>query len=201
MISIVRTASLLSLFASLATPLLAQDAASDDKAARADAESKLAIALRSFSLVDKERDQLKEANEKLSAEKAALEARLAEAQAAIPIAAQVVALREQLRQTQAQMAAYAEENVQLKSRLSLGGAHTAPTTAGVAPAPAPAAPPAPVPAKPAQRTHVIASGDTLLKISQTYYGTPNRWSEILAANREVLRDEKSLVIGKSLVIP
>jgi nucleoid-associated protein YgaU len=40
-----------------------------------------------------------------------------------------------------------------------------------------------------------------VKISQKYYGTPNRWAEVLAANRDVLRDEKNLVIGRTLHIP
>lgn len=180
-----------------------------------DAEAKLAMALRSYALLDAQVDKLKEENAKLVAEKASLEvkfsgekglleAKLAEAQAAMPLAAQTVALRDQLRQTQAQMAAYAEENAQLRSRLALGASSThstsglmAPTSPAAAPAPAPA----PAPAAPAPRTHVIAMGDTLTKISQTYYGTPNRWSEILAANRDVLKDEKSLVVGKKLVIP
>ena len=34
-----------------------------------------------------------------------------------------------------------------------------------------------------------------------YYGTSSRWPEILAANRNVLVDEKSLVVGRTLVIP
>jgi LysM repeat protein len=54
---------------------------------------------------------------------------------------------------------------------------------------------------PAPRTHTIASGDTLSSISRRYYGTANRWQEILAANRDVLRDERSLVTGRTLRIP
>jgi nucleoid-associated protein YgaU len=205
MTSTARFVSSLFLFASLLTPLVAENTApapvSDDKAARADAEMKLAIALRSYSLVDAERDQLKAANTQLAADKAAVEARLAEAQIAIPIAAQVVALREQLRQTQAQMAAYAEENVQLKSRVASGGAHSMQAAPSPAPVSTAVVPPPTAPARSPARIHVIVSGDTLLKISQAYYGTPNRWSDILAANRDVLRDEKSLVIGRSLIIP
>jgi nucleoid-associated protein YgaU len=183
-------------------PLLAQTpapAAPPERSA-SDAESKLAIALRSYSLLDAEADRLKAANAKLTAEKAALEAKLAEVQAAVPVAAQATALRDQLRQTQAQMASYAEENVALRNKLSLGGNDTARLNAPATPLPASlpvAAAPAATPA--AQRTHLVVTGDTLAKISQTYYGTPNRWSEIREANQ--LRDEKSLIIGHTITIP
>jgi nucleoid-associated protein YgaU len=45
------------------------------------------------------------------------------------------------------------------------------------------------------------AGDTLGKISRQYYGTANRWPAILAANSDVLRDERSLVVGRVLKIP
>lgn len=59
----------------------------------------------------------------------------------------------------------------------------------------------PVPAAPAGRTHTIGAGDTLAKISRQYYGTESRWADILNANREVLKDERSLVIGRVIKIP
>lgn len=206
--SLVRSASaVLSLTLALC-PLLAQNpapAAPPEKSA-SDAESKLAVALRSYTLLDAEADRLKAANAKLTAEKAALEAKLAEVQAAVPVAAQATALRDQLRQTQAQMAAYAEENVALRNKLNLGlgdANHLTATTPAPAFSPLPSAPVAsatpPAAAPAAARKHVVVEGDTLAKISQTYYGTPNRWSEIREANR--LRDEKSLIIGRTLVIP
>ena len=58
-----------------------------------------------------------------------------------------------------------------------------------------------LPTSPTARTHVIAVGDTLSNISRRYYGTPNRWTEIHAANRDLLIDERSLVAGKVLRIP
>ena len=186
------------------TPDAAAPAAPAEKSAASDAEAKLAVVLHSYTLLETEVDQLKEANTKLATEKTALETRFNEAQAAMPLAAQTVALREQLRQVQAQLAAYAEENAELKNRLSLGASVPGRTVATPVPtAPAPVAPPPgpSTPPKPAPRSHVIAPGDTLLKISQTYYGTPSRWNEILAANHDALRDEKSLVIGRTLVIP
>ena len=39
------------------------------------------------------------------------------------------------------------------------------------------------------------------RISRQYYGTDSRWTEILAANRDILRDERSLVIGRVIRIP
>ena len=63
-------------------------------------------------------------------------------------------------------------------------------------------PPAATPvAAPAPRIHVVVAGETLGKISRQYYGTTSRWPEILAANRDVLRDEKSLIVGTKLRIP
>jgi nucleoid-associated protein YgaU len=40
-----------------------------------------------------------------------------------------------------------------------------------------------------------------VRVSRQYYGTPNRWPEIFAANRDVIRDERSLVAGRTLRIP
>lgn len=184
-------------------PLLAQDPAPSTPAEKpaSDAESKLAVALRSYSLLDAEVDRLKAANAKLVAEKAALEAKLAEVQAAVPLAAQVAGLRDQLRQTQAQMAAYAEENVQLRNKFALGTLDSNRVTPNALPpsSAAPVASTASTPPPAAPRTHVVAPGDTLAKISLTYYGTQNRWAEIREANH--LRDEKSLVIGRTLIVP
>ena len=51
------------------------------------------------------------------------------------------------------------------------------------------------------RVHTIAVGDTLSQISLRYYGTTSRWTDILAANRDLLRDEKSLIAGRILRLP
>jgi nucleoid-associated protein YgaU len=184
-------------------PLLAQNptpATTAEKTA-SEAESKLAVVLRSYSLLDADAERLKAANAKLIAEKAALETKLAEVQAAVPLAAQVAGLRDQLRQTQAQMAAYAEENMQLRNKLALGAVDSSRVTpnAPTPPSAAPVASPASMPVPAAPRTHVVVAGDTLAKISQTYYGTQNRWTEIREANH--LRDEKSLVIGRTIIVP
>lgn len=49
--------------------------------------------------------------------------------------------------------------------------------------------------------HIVAAGDTLARISTRYYGSPDRWSDILAANRDVLGETNNLVIGRTLRIP
>ncbi len=168
------------------------------------AEAKLAVVLRSYTLLQAENDQLKAAQEKLLTEKSSLEAQLAVAKNALPLADQAAALHEQLRQTQDQLAALSLENNELKTRLATGPSSPGtlasttlqPSVMTVAPAPDPL--PA---AAPAPRTHIVVEGDTLTKISKQYYGTTSRWSEILAANHDVLRDEKSLAVGSKLRIP
>ncbi len=51
------------------------------------------------------------------------------------------------------------------------------------------------------RVHIVAAGDTLAKISARYYGTSDRWADILTANRDVLGPNNNLVIGRTLRIP
>jgi nucleoid-associated protein YgaU len=65
----------------------------------------------------------------------------------------------------------------------------------------PGAPTRPGAVPPAVRTHTVVAGDTLSGISRRYYGTPDRWQEILNANRDVLKDDRSLVIGRTIKIP
>jgi nucleoid-associated protein YgaU len=166
-------------------------------------EAKMAIVLRSYTLLQEENDRLKAAAEKNAAEKAAIEAQLSVAKEALPAAAQVAGLREQLRQTQDQLAAVSLENNELKTKLAMSP--SAPGTSNLTPTNVPttlppvAAPVAPAPAGP--RLHVVAAGDTLSKIAVQYYGSASRWPDILAANRDVLKNEKSLLVGTKLKIP
>ncbi|MEY2881183.1 MAG: hypothetical protein RLZZ15_3563 [Verrucomicrobiota bacterium] len=117
------------------------------------------------------------------------------------------ALETDLARARANVTSLTEENARLKARLpspapqagrTPGGGVTATfitstgTGAGTAPAGAP---------PPAGRTHVVAAGDTLSKISTLYYGSPARWQEILHANRDVLGEDNNLVIGRTLRIP
>ena len=133
--------------------------------------------------------------------------------------ADLVATRDQLRQTQAQSAAFAVENQQLKTKLALTGSLPSSTTpsrpgtipsvsinlpsATIAPAPPPPAAVAPAvattPAAP--RVHTVSSGDSLSKISKQYYGTATRWNDILQANKDVIRNPDALVLGTKLRIP
>ncbi|HEY0968947.1 MAG TPA: LysM peptidoglycan-binding domain-containing protein [Opitutaceae bacterium] len=71
----------------------------------------------------------------------------------------------------------------------------APTATVVQPTPAPAT---------GGRRHVVAQGESLYSIARRYYGTPTnaRISEIVAANRELLPNDKAaLKIGMELRIP
>lgn len=80
------------------------------------------------------------------------------------------------------------------------------TTAPPAPAPAqPAAAAAPPQASPAPvaepRSHTVASGETLSRISRKYYGKSSEWQKIAEANKEILPDPTKLKPGMVLVIP
>jgi nucleoid-associated protein YgaU len=50
-------------------------------------------------------------------------------------------------------------------------------------------------------THTVEKGDTLMNISQHYYGTRSKWRDIYAANRDVMKSENDLKIGMQLKIP
>lgn len=70
-------------------------------------------------------------------------------------------------------------------------------TARLRPPPAPAAT-SPAPAD-TSRKHTVVAGDTLEKISQRYYGAPDRWATIYNANAEQLKE--GLRPGVVLTIP
>jgi len=168
----------------------------------AEVEDKLATTLRSFSLLQEENDRLK-----ADAAQTVEAAHTAAAKSAADSATQISALFNELRQTRAQLASLAAENSELKTRLALarpapGGAFAAPSRPGnAAAAPAePAATPPPA-ADPAPRTHVVILGDTLAGISRQYYGTPNRWEEILRANAATVSNPNALTVGMALRIP
>lgn len=167
------------------------------------------------------RVQLASANETVANQASALEAanrNLVDARRAVDTATtELVTTRDQLRHTQAQSAAAANEVHQLKTRLALAGSLPAATTPSrpgspstALPAPAVSVPP-PIPAAPAPspavetpagpRVHTVASGDSLSRISKQYYGTASRWNEILQANRDVIRNPDSLTLGTQLRIP
>lgn len=49
--------------------------------------------------------------------------------------------------------------------------------------------------------HVVAKGDTLFGLARRYYRDQARWKDILAANRNELRDPNMLRVGQRLIIP
>lgn len=51
------------------------------------------------------------------------------------------------------------------------------------------------------RTYTVQKKDTLQKISQKFYGTTKKWSELYKANRNVLKDANHVYPGEVIVIP
>lgn len=47
----------------------------------------------------------------------------------------------------------------------------------------------------------MREGDTLLGISEKYYGSPNKWEKIFEANRASLKNPNNLKPGARLIIP
>lgn len=76
------------------------------------------------------------------------------------------------------------------------------TVVPVASAGAPVVAPTAAPASTARpRSHVVATGDTLMALAGRYYGDESRWPEILDANRDRIADPDNLRIGTELLIP
>ena len=185
-----------------------------------DTQEKLATALRSYTLLEQELNQTRTERDQAAAENATLRGQTVALGAAQQEAAQarqvganatdeVAALREQLRQTQGEIARLAEENAHFRTKLALQPAPPS-TTLSAPLRPAVASTPAQVrtsavttkstPAA-APRQHVVAEGDTLGKIAKKYYGTADRWPEIYEANRDVLRNADRLPVSVTLRIP
>lgn len=59
----------------------------------------------------------------------------------------------------------------------------------------------PEPPEVPQRTHIIRDGDTLTYLAEKYLGSAERYLEIYAANRDLLRSPDLLPIGVELKIP
>lgn len=51
------------------------------------------------------------------------------------------------------------------------------------------------------RTHVVRKGDTLSTIAEQIYGKAGRWTDIFAANRDVLDDPDRIQPGQVLQLP
>ncbi len=193
----------------------------------AETEDRLATALRGYALLEKDRDALQaksgQATEALSSEKNSLATqvatltaqveqlksasstqaataqaeatRLSESLAALQrstgqTAGDAAAAKALVQQLQGANTVLAQENYQLKTVLARN-------TGG----PAPASPATTLVSPPAARMHVVASGDSLSKISLRYYGTANRWQEIYNANTGKLGPNGVLRVGTELRIP
>ena len=105
----------------------------------------------------------------------------------------LAATRALLQQVQGASRTLADENYQLKTRLA-GVAGTTVAPVSVTPVPVPTA-------TPGTRTHVVAAGDSLSRLSQRYYGTANRWQEIYNANRDKIGTDGVLRVGVELRVP
>jgi nucleoid-associated protein YgaU len=60
---------------------------------------------------------------------------------------------------------------------------------------------APAKDNPYAQHHVVAKGDTLSKIAETYYGDKMMYTKIFEANRDVLTDPNKIKPGQKLLIP
>jgi len=189
---------------------------------------KLDVTLRSYQLQQNEIERLQNALANIDNERAKLAERLetasmeastasTKAAAGDLSAAQLAGVREQLRQTQNQLASIAYENTEMKRRIAFMGPSpqqqagtitplpiSLPATSLNTPSRPGAAKPAaaePIAAPATPRTHTVVTGDTLSTIAKRYYGSTSRWTEILEANKATLRDPASLRIGMKLKIP
>jgi nucleoid-associated protein YgaU len=189
-------------------------AAAPDTSTLADTQDKLATALRSFQVLQDENAALKASVDKLTSDNASMSQQLDSAHATISTlqvqaaaTSQIDPLRTELRQAQDEASQLANENSQLRTKLSLQGVGPSslkpvPMRPGTPEAAAAAAPiPTPTPVAPETKTYVVAEGDTLTKISRKFYGSSSHWEEILKANHDVMKDEKSLVVGSTIKIP
>ncbi|MBI3884548.1 MAG: LysM peptidoglycan-binding domain-containing protein [Opitutae bacterium] len=205
-----------------AASVTAAPAAADPATAKelADTQLKLETALRAYTLLENERDELlarsTKAGEALATDHAALAARLADAEhraaAAKGDAARLDAALTALQRSTAETARdYAEQQALLRE---LRGANTVLAQENYrlktalardpnAPRGSNALTPVPVPpsASATGRTYTVVAGDSLSKISQRFYGDPQRWREIYDANRDRLRGETRLKVGLELRLP
>lgn len=169
-------------------------------AARAAAEDKLTTALRSYTLLTRERDELRARVAELSTQLSAATESLAAAETrarATAVTNSAVTLASAELETLRNRAAAAERAAET-ARAETERANQ--LLAGTRPATSAPTRPNVTPGQPA-RTHTIAPGETLSGIAQRYYGTAARWPEILAANRDVLPDERSFIVGRTIRIP
>ncbi len=194
-------------------PALAPAPGSSDSALQlADLQDKLATSLRSFTVLQDENADLKTQLDKVITDNATFSQQLDTAHALIATlqvqaaaTSQIDPLRTELRQAQDETSRLSLENADLRTHIAIqapgpGASRPMPQRPSQLSAPS-AVPAAASPPPPAAKTYVVAEGDTLTKISRKFYGSSGRWGDILKANHDVLKDEKSLVVGSTLKIP
>lgn len=49
--------------------------------------------------------------------------------------------------------------------------------------------------------HIVRRGENLSAISKQYYGSPNKWRQIIEANPKTLKDPNKIAPGMKLIIP
>jgi len=52
-----------------------------------------------------------------------------------------------------------------------------------------------------RKEHIVQTGETLMQISQKYYGTTRKWRQILEANKEAIPNENFISPGVAILIP
>ena len=55
--------------------------------------------------------------------------------------------------------------------------------------------------RPEARSYVVKAGDTLSQIAKELLGDADRWPEILAANKDTIKDADEIKPGQELKIP
>ena len=63
------------------------------------------------------------------------------------------------------------------------------------------APVAPATTAVAGTKHTLTKNDTLWSLAQKYYGDGAKWKRIVQANQDIIKDERHLPVGKTIVIP
>jgi len=174
----------------------------------ADTKTKLATTLRGYALIEKERDALA-AKSTQTVNTSVEVARMTEAYGALQRSS--AQTERDLATTRAQLQQALSANNALAQATPAPKSVPAPEPVAVRPLTKPTAPSAPgfttlapvtAPAPVATgRIHVIVAGDSLTKISQRYYGTPNNWQPIYNANKEKFGPNGALRVGTELRIP
>ncbi|MBC7365328.1 MAG: LysM peptidoglycan-binding domain-containing protein, partial [Undibacterium sp.] len=59
----------------------------------------------------------------------------------------------------------------------------------------------PLSTEPLPRTHIVAPGETLEKLAKKFYGNPEKWRVLYAANNAQLSLGRPLKVGMILEVP